>query len=219
MTGVRQRLLSTIAGQLGRPHGLLGRGVAIMLNRGNRRSVSAAVQATEIGPGGVAADIGFGGGVGLGLLLDRVGDDGLVYGVEVSEDMVRRARSRFAAHLAAGRLRLTDGSLTGVPLDDNSVDAAITVNTVYFVPELDAACVELARVLRPGGRLVIGIGDPEAMARLPFTSYGFTLRPVSDVTAALQKADLDVVEQRQLDDVAIPHHLLVARRANGAGPR
>jgi arsenite methyltransferase len=207
-------LLSIVAGQLGRPHGLLGRGVAIMLNRGNRRSLAAAVQATDIAPGGVAADIGFGGGVGLGLLLDRVGDDGLVHGVEVSEDMLRRARSRFAAHVEAGRLRLTDGSLTAVPLDDNSVDAAITVNTVYFVPELDAACAELARVLRPGGRAVVGIGDPEAMARLPFTSYGFTLRPVSDVIAALQKAGLDVVEHPRLDDVAIAHHLLVARRAS-----
>ena len=211
MTGARQRLLSIVAGQLGRPHGLLGRGAAIMLNRGNRRSVAAAVQATEIGPGGVAADIGFGGGIGLGLLLDRVGDDGLVYGVEVSEDMLRRARSRFAAEVEAGRLHLTDGSLTSVPLDDNSVDAAITVNTVYFAPELDAACAELARVLRPGGRVVVGIGDPEAMARIPFTSYGFTLRPVTDVIAALQKAGLDVVERRRLDDVAIPHHLLVAR--------
>jgi len=133
--------------------------------------------------------------------------------------MLRRARSRFAAQVEAGRLRLTDGSLTAVPLDDDSVDAAITVNTVYFVPELDAACTELARVLRPGGRVVVGIGDPEAMARLQFTSYGFTLRPVSDVSAALRKAGLDVVEQRRLDDVAIPHHLLVARRADGHGPR
>ena len=213
MTGARRRLLSTIAGQLGRPHGLVGRGVAIMLNRGNRRTVAAAVQAAEIAPGAVAADIGFGGGVGLGLLLDRVGDDGLVHGVEVSDDMLRRARSRFAAHIAAGRLRLTDGSLTAVPLDDHSLDAAITVNTVYFVPELDAACAELARVLRPGGRVVVGIGDPGAMARLSFTSYGFTLRPVTDVVAALQKAGLDIVEQRALDDMAIPHHLLVARRA------
>jgi arsenite methyltransferase len=61
VTGARQWLLSAIAGQLDRPHGLVGRGVATMLNRGNRRSVAAAVQATEIAPGGVAADIGFGG--------------------------------------------------------------------------------------------------------------------------------------------------------------
>jgi arsenite methyltransferase len=63
-------------------------------------------------------------------------------------------------------------------LDDGCVDGLITVNTVYFIRELDAACAELARVLRPGGRAVIGIGDPEVMVRLPFTKHGFTIRPV-----------------------------------------
>jgi arsenite methyltransferase len=213
MTGTRQWLLSTLAGQLARPHGLLGRAVAIVLNRGNRRSVAAAVQATEIAAGGVAADIGFGGGVGLGLLLERVGDNGVVHGVEVADDMLNRARSRFDRQLDAGTLQLAHGSLTALPLDDDSLDAAITVNTVYFVPDLGAACAELARVIRPGGRAVVGIGDPEVMARLPFVSHGFTLRSVGDVTAALEKAGFGPVAQRRLDDVAIPHHLLVARRS------
>src|SRR5262245_58322840 len=102
----------------------------------------------------------------------------MVYGVEVADDMLDRARSRFADEVDAGRRRLAHGSLTALPLEDGWLDAAITVNTVYFVDALDTACAELARVLRPGGRAVVGIGDPEAMAGMPFTSYGFTLRPV-----------------------------------------
>jgi arsenite methyltransferase len=207
-----QSMLTAVAGQLGRPHGLLGRGVAIMLNRGNRRSIQAIVEATDITPAAHAADIGFGGGVGLGLLLERVGNNGLVQGVEIGDDMLIRARSPFAQDVHAGRLRLAHGSLTTLPLDDDSHDAAITINTVYFVPDLDAACAELARVLRPGGRAVVGIGDPDTMARLPFTSHGFTLRPVTDVTAALHNSGLETVEQRRVDDVAIPCHLLVALR-------
>jgi arsenite methyltransferase len=117
-----------------------------------------------------------------------------------------------ARHVDSGRLRLTQGSLTALPLADAALEAAITVNTVYFVADLDAACAELARVLRPGGRAVVGVGDPDAMARLPFTGYGFTLRPVAEVIAALEKAGLAVIEQQRLDEVAIPHNLLVARR-------
>jgi arsenite methyltransferase len=209
----RRWLMSALAGQLARPHGLLGRGVAIMLNRGNRRSVEAAVEASEVTAGANAADVGFGGGIGLGLLLERVGATGVVHGVEVADDMLERARSRYARDVRAGRLRLARGSLTALPLDDDSLDAAITINTVYFVPDLDTACAELARVLLRGGRAVVGIGDADAMARLPFVSYGFTLRPVADVTAALQNAGFGPVDQRRLDDVAIPHHLLVPRRA------
>jgi len=78
------------------------------------------------------------------------------------------------------------------------------------VSDLDAACAELARVLRPGGRAVLGVGDPNAMARLPFTAYGFQLRPIAEIVAALKNAGFTDVEDRRLDEVAIPHHLLVA---------
>lgn len=212
MAGLRARLLSTVAGQLGRPHGPVGRLVAVLLNRGNRASVAAAVEATEVGRGGVAADIGFGGGVGLGLLLQRVGESGVVHGIEIADDMLARARSGYAGEVGSARLRLERGSLTALPLDDGSLDAAITVNTLYFVGDLDAACAELARVLRPGGRGVVGIGDPQAMARMPFTSYGFTLRPVDEVRAALERAGLEVVTERRLADLAIPHTLLITQR-------
>jgi arsenite methyltransferase len=208
--GLRQRMLATVAGQLGRPHGLVGRGVAIMLNRGNRQAVAGAVDATEATAGKTLADIGFGGGIGLELLLQRVGSQGTVYGVEVAEDMLARSRARFGTEIAEGRLQLVNGSLTALSLDDGSLDAAISVNTVYFVSDLDAACAELARVLRPGGRAVLGIGDPDTMARLPFTAYGFTLRPIAEIISALTKVGFADVEERRLDEVAIPHHLLVA---------
>ncbi len=202
--------MSTLAGQLGNPHGLLGKGVAAMLDRGNRAMVAGAVEAAEVAPGAAAADIGFGGGVGLSLLLDRVGAGGTVHGVEISPDMLARARSRFVSEVGAGRLRLLTGSLTELPLADAAVDAAITVNTVYFVPELDRACAELARVVRPGGRVVVGIGDPAAMARMPFTAYGFRLRPVADVIGELERVGF-AVEDRVIEHRPVPAHLLVAR--------
>jgi arsenite methyltransferase len=212
MTQLRQRLLSTVAGQLGRPHGLLGPLVARALNRGNGRAIGAAVDAAEVPRGGVAADIGFGGGIGLRLLLDRVGDDGVVYGFEIADDMLRRAGSRLRRDVEAGRLRLGDGSLTALPLEAESVDAVITLNTVYFVSDLHGACAELARVLRPGGRAVVGIGDPEVMHDLLFTEYGFTLRPVTEIVAALTNSGLQV-EHRRIDEKPMPRYLIVGRRA------
>ncbi|MFE3542079.1 methyltransferase domain-containing protein [Nocardia sp. NPDC059177] len=211
MTGVKDRLLTTIAAQLGNPHGVLGKGVAFFLNRGNKRAIAAAIAAAGPEPGATVADIGFGGGVGLGLLLDRVGSAGVVHGIEPSPDMRTSAHAHFTAETTAGRLVLADGSLTALPLPDGSLDAAITVNTIYFLADLPAACAELARVLRPGGTAVIGIGDPEAMAKMPFTPYGFTLRPVAEVVAALTAAGLRV-EQRSLPNPPIPHHLLIARK-------
>jgi SAM-dependent methyltransferase len=211
MTSLRDRLLSTVAGQLGRPHGLLSPLVARVLNRGNERVIAAAVDSADIAPGSVAADIGFGGGVGLQLLLDRVADDGVVHGIEIADDMLRRARSRFGRDVQSGRLLLSSGSMTALPLGDGSVDALITLNTVYFISELGAACAELARVLRPGGRAVIGIGDPDVMARLPFAPHGFIIRPVGEIAAALQNSGLQV-EQRRIDEKPMPRYLFIGRR-------
>lgn len=200
-----------VAGQLGRPHGLLGPVVARALNRGNGRAIEDAVAAADVAPGATVADIGFGGGVGLTMLLDRVGDRGVVHGIEVADDMLQRARSRFRDDVDAGRLRLGHGSLTALPLDDGALDAVITLNTVYFVADLDAACGELARVLRPGGLAVVGIGDPDAMAQIPVTRYGFTLRPVTEIVAALQGAGLRV-EHRRIDGKPLPRYLVIGQR-------
>jgi len=53
-----------------------GRLVGMMLNRSNRGTIAQAIDALELQPGAVAADLGFGGGVGLALLLERVGPNG-----------------------------------------------------------------------------------------------------------------------------------------------
>ncbi|MFC7450338.1 class I SAM-dependent methyltransferase [Rhodococcus daqingensis] len=210
MNPLATRVMSTVAGQLGNPHGFLGKGIAILLNRGNRFLIGEAVAGSAVAPAETAADIGFGGGVGLSLLLDRVGAGGTVIGIEISPDMLARAKSRHTGEIGAGRLRILEGSMTALPLADASVDVAITANTIYFVPELDQACAEFARVLRPGGRIVVAIGDPGAMAEMPFTQFGFRLRPVEEVTAALEKAGL-TVEQRVVRRKPIDGHLLIGR--------
>lgn len=210
MTPLRERLLASIAGQLGRPHGFLGPFVARALNRGNERAINAAVDAAAVRPGATAADVGFGGGIGLRMLLDRVGETGAVHGVEISDDMLRRARSRFSADVRTGRLRLDRGSMTALPCADAAFDAVITLNTVYFIEDLAAAFAELARVVRPQGRAVVGIGDPDAMRRAPVTQFGFALRPVDEITAALTDAGF-TVEHRAMADRPMPRHLFLAR--------
>jgi ubiquinone/menaquinone biosynthesis C-methylase UbiE len=85
--------------------------------------VAAAVRASAAAPGDVVADIGFGGGVGLSMLLDRVGAGGVVHGIEISREMLDRARARNIRHRAAGQLRLSEGSMTALPLPDDCLDA------------------------------------------------------------------------------------------------
>jgi ubiquinone/menaquinone biosynthesis C-methylase UbiE len=207
-------MLAGFAAQLGKPTGLRGMVVGTMLNRTNRGMIAGAVDALELEPGATAADLGFGGGVGLGLLLERVGPQGHVLGVDLSPTMVGRAAGRFDREIAAGRMKLQVGSLTQLPLDDGSAQGAMTVNTIYFIAELDRVFAELDRVVGPGGRVVVGIGDPAYMAQMPMTVHGYRLRSVDDVVGAAKSAGLVLQDHRragQGDDAA---HLLVLARAS-----
>jgi arsenite methyltransferase len=196
-----------LARHLRRPEGALGRFVAGRLDRRNRGLIDSAIEALDLEPGSVVADIGFGGGVGLELLLGRVAVKRAI-GVDISPAMVESARRRFVDELEQGRLRLESGSLTEMPLPDAAVDGAITVNTVYFVDDLGAALGEVARVLRPRGRLVIGIGDPEAMGRMRFTAHGFRLRSITEFEDAIAGSGLTLADHRRVGDASVPAHLL-----------
>lgn len=197
-------LLRTLSRQLGRPTGRLGGLVARILNKGNGPVIREAVEMLELTGGETVADIGFGGGLGLDLLLSAVGPSGRVHGVDPSADMVARARR---AHDDV-RLELHEATMESLPFARGGLDGWISLNTIYFIAELAPAFAELARVLAPGGRGVLCVGDPDWMAKQAFTRHGFTLRPIDDVVAALEEAGLSV--SRHVPQAAhMPDHLLV----------
>lgn len=209
-------LLRTLARQLGGPSGPLGSLVARMLNKGNSPVITAAVAALDLRGSERVADIGFGGGLGLDLLLDAV-PDGHVDGIEPAADMLARARRQHASSLSQGRLELHDAAMDALPLPVGVLDGWISLNTIYFIADLAPSFAELRRVLRQDGRGVLGVADPEWLAAQPFAKHGFTVRPVAEVTAALGAAGL-AVEQRTVTGSrqsagGAPYNLLVCRPA------
>ena len=184
----------------------------MLLNQSNRRTTAQAVEALHLERGAAAADIGFGGGLGLSLLLGAVGEGGRVYGIDLSQEMVDRATRRFGSEIAKGGLTLRHGTLMDLPIDDGSLDGAVTVNTIYFIAELDRAFRELARTLKPSGGLVVGVGDPAEMARAPFTAYGFRLRPVEEIVAVAEIAGLELRSHSRSRERDRGSHLLAFSR-------
>jgi SAM-dependent methyltransferase len=134
-------------------------------------------------------DLGFGGGLTFEPLLNR---GATVVGVDRAGDMVAAATARHREAIEEGRLSLHVGQVQALPLDDASVDRAITVNTVYFWPELEPGLRELHRVLAPGGRVVIGIRDGSVMERVD--PAVFTVRPAAEIAAALEAAGFSAAE-------------------------
>jgi len=147
----------------------------------------------------------------LDLLLRRLPAEGRVHGVEISSTMLSVARRQFRRPIAQGRLQLHHAPLQRLPLADASLDGAMTLNTLYFLTdaELPQALKEVTRVLAPHGLAVVGVGEPSAMSRLPFTAT-FCLRPVADLIEALAQAGLHLREHRRVGVGDDAYHLLLA---------
>jgi ArsR family transcriptional regulator len=97
----------------------------------------------------VVADLGCGTGSMLAMLAPHVQR---VIGVDASAEMLAAAGERTAA---LDNVELRAGSLEALPLDDRSVDAALLTLVLHHLPSPAAALVEAARVLKPGGRVLI----------------------------------------------------------------
>ena len=203
-----------LAKQLGDPSGLFGRVVAGTLNKRNRRPIAGAVAALRLEGGETVADIGYGGGIGLSLLLDAVGATGRVHGIDPSPTMVERSRRQLAGAIADDRLVLHRATMAALPFGDGELDGWISLNTIYFIDDLAPSFAELARVLKPTGRGVLGIADPGWLASQPFAEHGFVVRPVAEVVAALEDATLDTSVQTLTDPTTSEagYHLVVCTR-------
>jgi arsenite methyltransferase len=148
------------------------------MNRSNLRLSRHAVGALELKAGQTVLELGFGGGVALPLLLEAVGVDGRVYGVDRAAAMVEQAREAFRAEIETRRLSLLEAELPAWPPGLPLFDGILAVNVVYFWPQ-PLACVEaLAAALKPGGRLSLGLRPPEAARASGLDKAGFnTVQP------------------------------------------
>lgn len=133
--------------------GPLGRMSARIMARSNRDTEAEAVAELAPAPDHRVLVIGFGPGIGVHLLAERV-PRGMVVGVDPSAAMHRAATRHNRAAIDAGLVVLHRATARTLSYQDGSFDGAITVNTIQLWRPFDETVAEVARVLRPGARLV-----------------------------------------------------------------
>lgn len=192
-----------IGRQLACPSGPLGRLAGRLMGHVNRKPYGLALEALSPQPTDTVLEIGFGPGEGLAALIRQVAH-GRVFGLDGSLPMLRSAARRNRVAVTTGHLTLATGDFRRLPWEDGTFDAVLAVNVAYFFDGEGQAVGEIARVLRPGGRVVLYVTDRETMRHWPFAGADtHTTYDATDLRALLQRGGFapDAIEVRA---VALP---------------
>ena len=105
-------------------------------------------------PGEVVVDLGSGGGIDVFLAARQVGEEGFVYGIDMTDDMLALAR-RNAEQMGVANVEFRKGHIENMPLADRTADVIISNCVINLSPDKGQTLAEAFRTLKPGGRLAV----------------------------------------------------------------
>lgn len=185
-----------IARQSRRPSGFLGWVIGYIMSFETAAANDEALARLEVKKGDRVLDVGCGHGRTVERAAEMVGD-GLVVGVDASEEMLRMATRRCQHLIDAGRVRVALADSASIPYPDESFDKLVTVHTLYFWDDPRRHLRELHRVLRIGGRMVVGFHGKETAVAASFPASVYSFYGVEDVLALLREVGFDDVGVEQ----------------------
>ena len=163
------------------------------------------IAVASLEPGDVVADLGCGGGFDVFLAGRRVGDSGRAIGIDMTAEMLSKARANTASYRESTGLNNVEfrlGEIEHLPLADQSVDVVISNCVLNLSPDKKQVWRDVARVLKPGGR--VSISDMALKKKLPESVASKAESLIGCVSGAIMVEETRrMAEQAGLTDIAL----------------
>jgi len=159
----------------------------------------------DVQPGDVVLDLGCGAGIDLLLAAKKVGHTAKVIGVDMTDAMIAKARENIAA-AGLTNVEVRKGIIEDLPVGDASIDLVISNCVINLSPEKPRVFAEIARVLKPGGRMLI---SDIVVEDLPAEMTGNRRLYSSCLAGAItEKAYLDGLRKAGLEEAEVKDRLI-----------
>ena len=162
----------------------------------------------ELKPGETVLDLGSGAGLDVFLAAQRVGAAGKAIGVDMTPEMLAKARANavtFKERTGLGNTEFLEGQIEALPLPDAMVDVVLSNCVLNLSPDQAQAWKEIGRVLKPGGR--VSISDMVLLRPLPEVVRQDVEALVGCIAGAALKTDLE----RMMREAGLVELSLVAK--------
>ncbi len=218
-----EQRLRQLARQVQRPQGADGLRVAASMHTNNLRMTHSCFDALSLGADETLLEIGHGGGAHIPAFF-AAQPSPRYQGLEISELMVKEATKANQDRVEKGTARFTAYEGRTFPFAAGEFDAAMAVNTLYFLPDPAAFLAEIRRTLRAGGRLGIAFAPRSFMQHLSFAQYGFRLYEADEVQVMLAEAGFteihagsyqELVTSKERPDETLQRDFVVVRARRG----
>ena len=180
-------LSKLLSKQMRKPDGILGRVLmSRFFEKGNAAHNSFMFENLSLKGDEHILEIGF----GPGALLKRAAaclENGLAEGIDFSKAMAATARKKNKEHIKNGSVKIYVGDFNEVEFSDNCFDQIFSVNTIYFWKDPAVTISKISRLLKPGGRLILGFLERSDMEKFNLNLNVFRLYSAQEVAELMSE--------------------------------
>ena len=154
-------------------------------------------------------------GFGSGKLIHEMAEiitDGIIEGVDFSDVMLNQASKVNRKFISNGAVKLQKGEYSNLSYDNESFDKLCSVNTLYFLGEPDKCFLETFRVLKHGGKIVIGFRDDKQMKHLNLSRDIFNTYSSDEVVELLTNSGFSNAQIVKKDGAWLMSYCAVATK-------